>query len=415
MSVQSIMLKIPEIHVLILSLVLVGIFLLPTCLAREPRVDPQTGKVRVIYIGDAMGVPNPFPIMEQDPLLYCTAVYACTAHQRLEQIKKSVRAYMPRRYEDYLKQDVVVLSDANKNSFRHDHFTWMKDGVQEGGQGLVMIGGAESFAQKGGYPSWGPTSVADILPCDMIPSALTFSGGRIRILDWEDEFIDSLPFEEIGAFGYFHSSNNIQPRSRANYLAELVKGSMGTLPFLMWWDIGEGRTMAQSADWTPAGGNQFMTWRYYGDYCINMMLFLAGQKLPDDLELMYLVRRRLRESSEGLSTLYSMVDIVERFGGSGNQINMMIQDIQGQKRKALDHYVSAELDQAVEEFDETLLMCQQAMEKAIEIRDEAAFWIFFTEWCVVTGTAMFTGSILWVLMIKRRLYKAVELTKLKLK
>jgi len=367
----------------------------------------------VVYMGDAMGVPNPFPILEQEPLLYCTAVYACTIHQTIEQIQRSVRTYMPRTYDRYLNNDVIVLSDANKDAFRHDHFSWMKDGVLEEGQGLVMIGGAESFAEIGGYASWKPTGVADILPCEMILSALTFSGGTIRVLDWEDEFIDSLPFESIGAYGHFHSSNNIQPRSRANYIAELVKGTMGTLPFLMWWDIGEGRTMAQSADWTPAGGSQFMTWRYYGDYCINMMMFLAGQKLPDDLETVYMVRRKIRETNEGLSTLYSMVDIVERFGGSGNTLNQLIQDIQVEKQEALGLYMRAELADALEAFDICLEMCEDTMDEAIEIRDAAAFWVFFTEWCAVTGTAMFAGSLLWFLMIKRRLYREVAYTRLR--
>jgi len=379
----------------LLVLVTLVISLMPmTVMARELRADPATGRIRVLYAGDAIGVPNPFPILNDEPLLYCTAVYACTIHQNIDLIRRSVRTYMPRTYSKFLGYDVVILSDANKDAFRADHFRWMKDGVLESGQGLVMIGGAESFAQEGGFPSWRPTGVADVLPCEMIPSSPTVSGGWVKVLDWNDEFIKSLPFKSLGSFGVFHSSNYILPRDRAHLIADLIQGTMRRTPFLMWWDIGKGRTMAQSGDWTPAGGSTFMRWQYYGDYCINMMLFLAGQKLPDDLEMVYLVRRKLRETSEDLKMLYNMIDIVEKFGGSTTSLDKMVSDIQAQKEKAKGLYVHAELDDSLEAFNQALKMCRETMDEALRVRDRAAFWIFFTEWCVVTGTFMFAGVVL---------------------
>ena len=380
---------------------------------RELRSDPATGKIRVIYIGDAIGVPNPFPILSQDPTLSCTAVYACTIHQTVDMIRKSVRTYMPRTYSRFLQNDVIILSDANKDAFRPEHFRWMKDGVLEEGQGLVMIGGAESFAEEGGYPSWKPTEVADVLPCEMIPTPPPFSGGYLRIIDWNDEFIKSLPFKQIGSYGVFHGSNNIQPRPRAKLVAELIMGTMKRMPFLMWWDIGKGRTMAQSADWTPAGGNMFMRWKYWGDYAINMCLFLAGQKLPEDIETVYAVRHRLRETEEALNMLYSMIDIVEKFGGSTVALNKMVAEIQDQKKKALDFYVQAKMEDALSAFSKTLRMCDETMDEAIKARNAAAFWIFFTEWCVVTGTSLFAGALIWMLMIRRRLYREVAITRMR--
>lgn len=389
----------------------IALSLVPTS-GRELRHDPATGRIRVIYMGDAIGVANPFPILNQEPLLYCTAVYACTVHQEIDAIRRSVRTYMPRTYSRFLNNDVVILSDANKDAFKTEHFRWMKDAVIDEGFGLVMIGGAESFAEEGGYPSWKPTEVADVLPCEMIPSSPLFSGGVVRIIDWEDEFIKSLPFERLGAWGVFHGSNNIQPRGTAHYVAELVKGTVGTLPFLMWWDIGNGRTMAQSADWTPAGGNTFMRWEYYGDYCVNMMLFLAGQKLPDDLELVYLVRRRMRETNEAMSMIYYMIEIIDKFGGTSTSLDRMMGDLQEEKDRGVQLYFEANLDGAVEVFDAALRMADETMEEAMRARDAAAFWIFFTEWCAVTGTSIFTGAVLWMLMVRRRLYREVAITRL---
>ncbi|MBU7003925.1 MAG: hypothetical protein HXS50_00055 [Theionarchaea archaeon] len=381
-----------------------------TSLARDLRSDPVTGRVRVIYMGKIVG--SPFPVLSQEPLLSPTAVYACTVTQDIGTIQRSVRNYMPRTYSRFLANDVVILCDANKQAFRSDHFRWMKDGVLEDGQGLAMIGGAESFADIGGYPSWKPTEVAEILPCEMMELGLTHSGGTIRILDPDDEFARSLPLDRIGAFGYFSSSNYIEPRTRAHLIAQLVK-PMQTSPFLMWWDIGEGRTLAMSAGWQPVAGNIFMRWDYYGDYAINMMLFLAGQKLPDDLELVYLVRRRMREINEGLSTIYSMVEMVEKFGGSAQSLNGMIIDLQNQREEGRSFYFQADMDGALQAFALAQEKLDDLMDETIRARNSAALWIFVTEWAAVTGTALLTGVAVWFLMVKRSLYHEVEITRLK--
>jgi hypothetical protein len=62
---------------------------------------------------------------------------------------------------------------------------------------------------------------------------------------------------------------------------------------------------------------------------------------------------------------------------------------------------------------DVLDMIDEAMVEAIKVRDEAAFWIFLTEWAVVSGTSMVAGVLLWTLMVRRRLYREVEITRLR--
>jgi uncharacterized membrane protein len=378
----------------------------PAATGRELRADPHTGRVRVIYAGKIVG--SPFPVLSIEPSLSCTAVFACTKTQRADVIKRSLRNYFPRTYSRYLEHDVIILCDASTEAFRTDHFRWMRDGILEGGQGMCMLGGAESFTAGG----WQPTEVADILPCDMMDLELSTSGGYVKVIDHDDEFMKSLPMDRIGASGFFHAANNIQPRSGAHHVAVMTR-SVGTQPFLMWWDTGEGRTMAQSGPWQPAAGNIFMRWEYYGDYAINMMLFLAGRKLPDDIELVYLVRRRMRQVNDDINMLISLIEMVEKFGGSGFELNKLVVEIQAERKEAVDLYIEADLDGGLGAFGSVLASIEVAMEEAIKVRNEAAFWIFFTEWAVVSGTGMLTGVAIWILMVRRRLYREVEITRLK--
>jgi hypothetical protein len=171
--------------------------------------------------------------------------------------------------------------------------------------------------------------------------------------------------------------------------------------------------MAQSGPWQPAAGNIFMKWEYYGDYAINMMLFLAGRKLPEDIEVVYLVRRRMRQVADDLNMLISLIEMVEKFGGSGFELNQLVVEIQGERREAVGLYVEANLDDSLRAMGEVLGMIEDSMDEAIKVRNEAAFWIFVTEWAVVSGTSMLAGVAIWVLMVRRRLYKKVEITRLR--
>jgi len=39
------------------------------------------------------------------------------------------------------------------------------------------------------------------------------------------------------------------------------------------------------------------------------------------------------------------------------------------------------------------------------------FWIYTIEWLAVTATLMLSGIALWELMIRRRIYREVEITR----
>lgn len=49
--------------------------------------------------------------------------------------------------------------------------------------------------------------------------------------------------------------------------------------------------------------------------------------------------------------------------------------------------------------------------KAVKIQEKALFSIYLIEWFTVTGTAMLSAFILYTLMMKRRYYREVKLTR----
>lgn len=52
-------------------------------------------------------------------------------------------------------------------------------------------------------------------------------------------------------------------------------------------------------------------------------------------------------------------------------------------------------------------------EEAIEFKNRALFWVYVTEWLVVTGTLLASSFVVWTLIVKGGLYREVEQTRLR--
>ncbi len=50
-------------------------------------------------------------------------------------------------------------------------------------------------------------------------------------------------------------------------------------------------------------------------------------------------------------------------------------------------------------------------EDAIALKRQALVWVYVIEWARVTGTSMIIGVAVYMLMVKRRLYRQVGLTR----
>ena len=121
-------------------------------MARDPRTDPVTRRVRVLYIGDTYL--RTWRDISHDPFLGVSPVPASIGGFQMNFIRRSMRLYLPRTYDSYEGSvDLLVLSDCDHHLFTPDQLSMFKKGVVEGGQGIIMAGGFEAF----GGLNWGTT------------------------------------------------------------------------------------------------------------------------------------------------------------------------------------------------------------------------------------------------------------------
>ena len=70
-----------------------------------------------------------------------------------------------------------------------------------------------------------------------------------------------------------------------------------------------------------------------------------------------------------------------------------------------------ELAKSMEEVEHVLDLLMEADALAVKAKHSALFWLYVTEWLVITATLLIVGSILWSLMVRRKMYKEVHSTR----
>ncbi len=380
---------------------------------RDPRRDPATGRIRILYIGDP--VPgSPHPIFLRDPLTDVVPVIASGFNFPTPVIRRYMRLYMPRTYDSLTtKFDVIIISDAGVRFFTDLHLNWFRDSVIDHGLALIMIGGFEAFGGNIGLGSWDPTPIQDVLPVWSLPNEWEDFDGVLEIADWENPLIASLPFREIGAYGIFYGCNIVAVKQASSTLARyrVLRGGKKH-PLLCYWEVGEGSSYAMMADWTPAGGRDFLRWEHYGNYCLNVMAYVTGGSLPDDPILVYEVRQLMADFRNIRQTLEGLIEFASKFGANMAPAERMIGEAEDARSVGERSYVEAEIGKSIDEMKIAIELLEAASDRAYELKDEALVWVYVTEWLVVASTGMICGFILWTLMVRRRMYREVKETRL---
>lgn len=376
---------------------------------REAKRDPDSGVIRVLYIG-APFMPSPYQYFMVDPLLSPTPVQANQFGIPAGVIKKAMRLYLPRTKENLVsKYDVIGIDDATWGLFRSDTIQWMAQSIRENGLGMFMAGGYESFGGHVGFPSWGDTVLADVMPVECL--RMYGQSGVNVVTNPEDEFMRSIPWEDYNQYSVFCGHNVLVSREEARQLSYI--DCLGRRdPGWVWWDIGEGRFFASAAGFRGVSGwCQFFQWKHYPDFVCNLQYFLAGLTPPSDLALMYATRARFLDCNTEKQILTSTLDFIAKFNADTSKVDRKLQEALDILKESKRQYINLDLQKSKDLVDAAFDKFEEAYGLALEAKDAAIFWIFVTEWLVVSATSMVCAFALWTLMIRRRLYREVKLTR----
>ncbi len=391
-------------------------------MAKDLKRDPNTGLIRVLYVGAPFSAPGPYPFFRIDPLLATTPISGNQFGLPHELVKKAMRLYMPRTREDLVsKYDVVGLDDSTYAGFPPNMLPWLRDGCREDSLGIFMGGGSEAFGGAHGFPSWGDTVLVEVMPVEPMPLGM----GHIRnlIIKPEDEFASRTPWDDYENHNLFAAANVVSLRGGANQMSELrPTGGGGKYPGWVWWDIGNGRFFASPTGFRGSIGGpnvitsaslNFLDWKHYPDFVSNMVYFVAGLTPPSDLQLLYTARQKFLEIDIHRQLTSGMMEFAARFNADITKVDKKLAESEEHLARARSYFVDLDLQASVEAAGEVLATLEEAHDLAFRAKQTALIWVFLIEWLVVTSTGLVCGIVVWTLMVRRRLYREVPLTRIR--
>jgi len=361
-------------------------------------------------------------MMKSDPLFVIEYVpaslradWAAQAGLTLKDVHRMIRMYMPRTYTDLSERfDVVVLANANPAALGPKNVEMIAKGVEEGGVGLLMSGGWESFGGVGTWsPPWGDTAVGRLLPVDNI-IGIWVQDGHLVIDRPDHELIKSLPWDprdQVLSQPIRWHHNPVTLKEGASQLAHVTcKGGVAH-PLMVTWELQDGTRVFALTSEIHTLSWYGQAWKYDYDFGSNLMIYLDRRPVPQDVDLVHLARTTMLRIQKRRSLLLSLVEFSESFGANTRGILLMLDDVDAQISRANQKYLQLDYHGTIDAFREAESMLEGVEREAVKVKNRALLWVYTIEWLVVTGTLMICGFVLWSLMVRRRLYREVEVTR----
>ena len=394
---------------------------LPACASGQGL--GSDGRVKVLAIGEVLPTECPLAMWFNDePAIAYTLVVTrgLFIAVSLEDKKRFVRLYMPRTMEKLISYKVLLLPDPCLDVMSDIQLSMMVKGVEEEGMGAFVPMGGKVLSDLGTFQQFANSDLSRILPHDF-SSEPWRRGGPFTIRINDDPSLPpvlcmfkSLGLEKVPGVDW----GLLIPKEPG---AARIWAWVNTDQFaedviwMMSWDFGKGET------WTTADDIDHLWWssimhgptanRYSRDVMCNVVFESAGRRLPDDIAVVYKLRQDFREYSQKRSFLQSLIDLLEGFGANMEKAQSHLGEVDSVFDEARSKYVSQDFEGATEDMSRASAEICAISEESGKIQRRALFWVYLVEWLVVSGTLAISGSVLYVFMIGRRMYREVSLTK----
>jgi len=382
------------------------------------------GKIRVLATGEIVQLNGLRTFFRSEPLVdYVPVPSRAGGVVSMQDAIKFIRLYFPRTYDEMKGYDIILLAAPEYNLFSPKQDQWMYDAIEQGTGG---INDGSVFSMQGQiHGAWANSLTSKAFPNDA--PAVSQKGGGVeqtmffRVIinrDFPERVLT--PFVEFGIEKVACNavSRLVIPREGSGVLAWSVGNfpSLGQVPFLVAWDHEEGRTMTTgdflgSNGWyaypTSPTSNQ-----YSPDILMNMIFYCTKRKLIEDVEVFHRVKSYFAEFRSRMSVLISLKDFIDKFGANTDGIQKEVLKLEGIYVEGVEHYMNQDFPECESAMNAGLRGFSEAEEIARKAKDAALFWVYVIEWLVASSTLFVSSFVLWTLMVRRRLYRAVRATRL---
>jgi hypothetical protein len=391
------------------SRLLLGLLIALLLVSAEGKTDPDTGKCRVIWVGEISS--NNEMVLDwiaAEPRMELTRAVPCDLQLlMLDEAKRFARIYLPRSYDSLMAgTDVAIFHDFHPKVLPVGSIEWFRHGV-ESGMGLCLIEFAYRVASYAGMNEWPLLRIYDAFPGKFVINQIEAIYGRQFYEVVREGPLLDLPGLEKQLMNWgWHG--DLEPRQGAVTWA-IWRGRR--TPALVTGQYGEGMVIQADHGWDTIPQGTKRKWQYVTDYVYNNIIFVAGLAFPEDVELVHHTRVKFVRYRDERAMILLMIDFIERFGANPAPFEMEMGEMEGRLDEAESLYIDAQIERSAQILDELLEGFADLNDGLLEAKDRVMVWIYVSEWLAVTGTSMGCGFALWTLMVKRRYYREIGVTR----
>ncbi len=382
-------------------------------LCSQPLSAAQgAGQIRLLLIGDVTLGESPIQEwLRDDPAMRFEIIPCNVENIPVEDQYKAARIYTPRTEQDFAARfDAMVMLDTNLYFFDDTQIHRFYVMVAKYGIGVF-----HSPNQHKGQPvhdGFANTEMGQVFPHDYStdfgwPIEKSYTVVVNRNPDLEPVLTTFLDYgiEQVRGAKY----GKLTARSGSTIWATMIPQN---LPWQISWEYGEknARTWCTAEDvddpWWNVISNPYGT-----DVFLNIVLYINRRKLPENIPMIHQLRNQFKEYRTRRALIYGILDFADKFGANPSKVDLAITELDKRREKAFESYTGQDFAEALEQMNAALQRMSEVEKDAMELKDRALFWIYVVEWLSVTGTSILAGSVIWALMVKRKLYKEVVTTK----
>ena len=376
-------------------------------------------RVSVFLIGATHPANNPFTgYFMRDPL-FTYAVEPIPPDLEDGEKQKLDRIYYPRTRQVLVENfDMIIFNDARIQHFTPRQYHDLDYAFREAGMASLATFGP-AWEQI-----WEGSTLYDTSP------ALDYTDewyhGLFRIQIRRDRKPVFTPFIDLGTEKILGDAFHLMvEKPGATIWADMLPRNV---PWMISWRPGGSKAGLQwvctdgfNAQWWGVAGSMHREGTfgvegsnpYAIDLATNLILYSVGRSLISDIHLRREARYLLSAFQAQKLLILSMLEWAEKFGANILHLSDRLTEVEAEAQEAVDFYLEQDYPSTISFMESMSLTVCEISDESLRLKDEALFWVYVSEWLVVTSVALVAGVVVWSLMVRRRMYRAVRSTRLR--
>lgn len=334
-----------------------------------------------------------------------------------KELVKYTAIYFPRTMDRMLElYDMIIICEEEELFARFTtpkQHKLMYDAISEKGVALFNSLPHEDYE----FAAWASTILEELVPHDFSAGYFELTGPFRISIDTQSGLPPIFtPFVKLRLEKYSGPRlGRLHPRPGST---EWARVEPFKTPFFISWEVGNRRArtsnVANDLDepwWGSSYRGSSSANPYGGDLFLNIIYWSVGKEPITDIAIVHTVRAMFSNYLLRRSVTLALIDFVDRFGANTRELGDELTEVSEGRSVARRLYYEQRYEETFDHLQAMMDTMKEIEDRAIRLKERAFLWIYIIEWFVVTGTMLVVGFATWTLMIKRRLYREVSVTR----